>query len=377
MIRLNYIKSCTKCGVEFTPSKYGQITCNDCGCVVEFEPKECTKCGKEFTPKSHNERVCVECKGKKPKVCKEILCSKCGSIFTQKTHKQIVCELCKQNKPKKVNNFKLINCTKCGVEFIPKGSTQKTCESCKPSKWVYDSNRVIPCIVCGKEFNPISKNNTKCSKECCRKYAVDNRRENRNRDREDKFKNAIEGLDYIKCEICGCKAEQLHATHFSHVHNISTEEYLELYPNARLVAQKHIENLLYRDKNYNSMFVSKVSLRFISNVINCCKSKSMFLYGNSELKLKTPNYYHMYDLTNTKTKRIIEFNGDFWHCNPSIYSSDYFHKKKKMHAIDIWDRDNQKIEFAKSQGYEVMVIWEKDFKSNPEDVIKKCREFIL
>ena len=41
-----------------------------------------------------------------------------------------------------------------------------------------------------------------------------------------------------------------------------------------------------------------------------------------------------------------------------------------------WFLDNIKIQYAESQGYEVLVVWESDFKINKEDVIKKCIQFL-
>jgi hypothetical protein len=43
-------------------------------------------------------------------------------------------------------------------------------------------------------------------------------------------------------------------------------------------------------------------------------------------------------------KKIIEFNGDYWHCNPSIYSEDYIIKQTNKTAKQIWEHDKLKIE---------------------------------
>lgn len=79
-------------------------------------------------------------------------------------------------------------------------------------------------------------------------------------------------------------------------------------------------------------------------------------------------------------KRLIEYNGDYWHANKSRFSPDdilHFRKRAKvLRAKDIWDRDRKKMEFARNQGYEIMVVWEHQFKDDPESVISSCLEFL-
>lgn len=61
---------------------------------------------------------------------------------------------------------------------------------------------------------------------------------------------------------------------------------------------------------------------------------------------------------------IIEYFGDYWHCNPKKYDENYFNQKKGLHAKEIWDYDNNKIDLIKNYGYNLEVIWESDFKND-------------
>lgn len=45
-------------------------------------------------------------------------------------------------------------------------------------------------------------------------------------------------------------------------------------------------------------------------------------------------------------------------------------------AKEIWDNDNKKINFAKSLGYDVLVIWESLVRSNREGVLNEARRFL-
>jgi hypothetical protein len=70
---------------------------------------------------------------------------------------------------------------------------------------------------------------------------------------------------------------------------------------------------------------------------------------------------------------IIEFNGDYWHCNPKKYDGDYLHPHKKKTAKEIWDEDKLRVDNIKKYGYNLMIIWERDFEkpNYVKNIIKK------
>lgn len=74
--------------------------------------------------------------------------------------------------------------------------------------------------------------------------------------------------------------------------------------------------------------------------------------------------------------KLIEFNGDYWHCNPNKYASDYFNKSLNMAAVKKWEIDKLKKETAKLYGYDVLVVWEAEYKNDPENTINKCINFL-
>ena len=99
-------------------------------------------------------------------------------------------------------------------------------------------------------------------------------------------------------------------------------------------------------------------------------------YGDNQF------FRHFTDLKRTYSydfrykNKIIEYNGDYWHCNPKFYNSNYFHKHLNMYAKDIWNNDKNKIDRIKKDGYVVLVVWENEYKKNKDKVIEKCIKFL-
>jgi hypothetical protein len=85
-----------------------------------------------------------------------------------------------------------------------------------------------------------------------------------------------------------------------------------------------------------------------------------------------------YDYTDLNKRKIIEFNGDVYHGNPSLYKeNDNPHPYlKHLTAKDLWDMDQYKKELAEEKGFEFLVIWESEYKENPGLTLEKCKQFL-
>lgn len=72
---------------------------------------------------------------------------------------------------------------------------------------------------------------------------------------------------------------------------------------------------------------------------------------------------------------VIEFNGDVWHANPSIYKEDDITVKFKDKPDDyytakyIWEKDEKRISFLKTKVKHLIIIWEKDFRKKGLEVV--------
>lgn len=78
-----------------------------------------------------------------------------------------------------------------------------------------------------------------------------------------------------------------------------------------------------------------------------------------------------FDFQLTNTKLLLEIQGDYWHCNPSVFETP-----KNEYQKWAIKRDYVKKAYAKSLGYKVIPLWENDLKTNKEETFKKLEEEI-
>lgn len=82
---------------------------------------------------------------------------------------------------------------------------------------------------------------------------------------------------------------------------------------------------------------------------------------------------YFYDLFIENTNILIEYNGDFWHANPQLYSAEKY-MYAGLTAEDIWTKNKLKYEHAQKNGYDVIIIWEQDYHNNNdsfESIVEK------
>ena len=77
-----------------------------------------------------------------------------------------------------------------------------------------------------------------------------------------------------------------------------------------------------------------------------CRNISKKEYG----KYLKNGVYVFYDFVIPELKICIEYNGDYWYCNPNKYDASYYHKQRKMLAKDIWEYDKIKKDVMLKEG---------------------------
>lgn len=126
------------------------------------------------------------------------------------------------------------------------------------------------------------------------------------------------------------------------------------------------------EKDMVDSIIDELNLDLNIYDINC--------YKNSQLQLSNVNEGCNNKIFSYDFKfgnKIIEFNGDFWHMNPDIYDSDYCHPYTNLSAEEKWNFDEIKLECAIKNGYDVLTIWESEYKENKESALQKCIAFLI
>lgn len=122
--------------------------------------------------------------------------------------------------------------------------------------------------------------------------------------------------------------------------------------------------------------ISPISLTLFDQITN---KNSLYGKGRELILFTNKNKRYMYDFCDPNNKKIIEFNGIDWHAKPTKYKPDdhiKFQNHTDLIAKDIWKRDQEKIQFAKDQGYDVLVIWEDEYRNNPNLIVEQCKQFL-
>lgn len=86
-----------------------------------------------------------------------------------------------------------------------------------------------------------------------------------------------------------------------------------------------------------------------------------------ETQFKFPRFFHKYDILIKNTNIIVEIQGDFWHANPNKYNENdllNFPNGLQYSAKQLWLKDKQNIDYAESQNYKVIQIWESDINKH-------------
>lgn len=99
-----------------------------------------------------------------------------------------------------------------------------------------------------------------------------------------------------------------------------------------------------------------------------------------EFSIYQKNRSFFYDFCIPELKFIIEFNGDVFHGNPQLFNESDCPNPydKTLTAKRMWLNDKEKKDLAKSKGFDVMVIWERDYRNDSKttvnNIIKTIRE---
>ena len=159
--------------------------------------------------------------------------------------------------------------------------------------------------------------------------------------------------------------------------HMSKPEYRELFrkmTNERWESGK-MENIrlkmsvLMKQRIVNGEIKGYIRSKAEDELINLLVNQNIEVIPNYKIDSK------IFDLFIPKYNLLIEYNGDYWHCNPKKYKYDYLNKKKGKTAKEIWDYDNDKLYLAKKNGYNIEVIWESDYKKDKKIINNLIKDY--
>lgn len=192
----------------------------------------------------------------------------------------------------------------------------------------------------------------------------------------DKQRDAGTSLDYF-IDLLGETAGKRRYKQVCRSKAHTLETYLTRYKDPDLAKKKLVQ--FHEKRGDNPEYSSELERQFIvdlsatidvSNLYSIVHGKQ---FGQWCQELEQ---YVKYDLVSTTRMFCIEFNGDYWHCNPRMYTSDYQHPHAGLTAKEIWDKEEKKLRTLKDQGYSIKVIWESDYKTDPQNVIEETKCWI-
>jgi hypothetical protein len=91
----------------------------------------------------------------------------------------------------------------------------------------------------------------------------------------------------------------------------------------------------------------------------------------TQKNIKIGNRSFSLDGFDASTNTVYEFHGDFWHGNPEVYDLDKIHRLAKVKYRVLYEKTVNKEKIIKEAGYNLVVMWEKDWVEQEKKRLKK------
>jgi hypothetical protein len=113
---------------------------------------------------------------------------------------------------------------------------------------------------------------------------------------------------------------------------------------------------------------SKISIDWLSYME--IKYSVQIIHAKNEGEYVIPNSRYKADGYSKLTNTIFEFHGDFWHGNPKLYEQNKINPRTGLTFGNLYEKTNEKTKFIKDNGYNIIEIWEYDWKKFIRAIIK-------
>ena len=309
------------------------------------------------------------------------------------------------------NSLKTFTCEHCGVEFsrrAPDG--QRFCSiDCSAAR--RKTAQVIPCLVCGTPFESSVSKSKFCSRKCkgigsrlpdgiCDICGLSFPRrgptaKRRSCSEECSRKLRNNGVT-IDCEECG-KSVYKSAALLGHEHHFCGLECANIFQGRNKIertckmcgkvfrwspsraAQKNAKMTYCSTACKQSDPITKQQLIRMNQMQQEGKRTSIEVIGYALLDSLGVSYLPQHligekfcvDAFVPSAKTVIQFDGDYWHCNPLKFTEPDARQKKRLRL------DNSQDKYMIACGYAVVRIWETDMHKNLSEVKARLQQILI
>lgn len=110
----------------------------------------------------------------------------------------------------------------------------------------------------------------------------------------------------------------------------------------------------FQTKKSNGIGVSKIQKAYYKFIKN--------KFPDAILEHYLPDINIAVDIFIPSKNKVIEVYGDYWHCNPKKFASDYYHSQLHLTAKQKWAVDNDRMDIMNTAGYLTEIVWEADIR---------------
>lgn len=287
-------------------------------------------------------------------------------------------------------------CERCSQQFMAVVSNKKFCSpDCfnanrqVRAKKSFESRRVSRfCKQCRKEYRRPAEKSGFCSRSCGSKWNIA-------QGKFELWKNSQKGKrsgEMVHCSECNeltyrvnhqkrqvpfCSLKCKRAYYKQAFSGSGNPMFGKKLSDQALEKQKR--TLLQNHGVTNAYFLSKH--RSVSKgqqeILSFLTSSFPDAEFEGEKFFSSGTHRYFIDIVSEPLKMIIEFNGDYWHCNPEFYSGSFFHPKKAMTAAQVWEYDAMRNRVLELKGYNVFTVWENDYRRNMSGSLESLRQAVV
>lgn len=148
----------------------------------------------------------------------------------------------------------------------------------------------------------------------------------------------------------------------SGVSNVFQLDFVKIKSLKTISKKYHVEN----PGQYTLKYGRKVYSKIHREVVEFLQYNNINIGIEFKVFNEHKKVLYSYDIIVSGTNKLIEVNGDYWHGNPILYKCSDLILKGTSNEYTVeskWKKDENKHCYIRSQGYDLLVVWEYDWKN--------------